>query len=148
MRPMNEQDARRLLGVPLGPLADSEIKAAWKRAAFATHPDRGGSAHDFARVSDAAALLKRLCGISVQQRPISSPPAGASYGASRPSSSLQLGGPVQPGSALIRRREVDPFYFDEQAYLESIYGHLGSWGRGGGGYYARWVAQTRRRRKG
>ena len=145
---MNEQDARRLLGVSSGPLVDSEIKAAWKRAAFVTHPDRGGSAQDFARVSDAAALLKRLCGVSVQQRPISATPAGAPYRASRPSPSLQLGGPVQSGFALARRREVDPFYFDEQAYLESIYGHLGSWGRDGGGYYAKWVAQTRQRRKG
>ncbi len=52
-------DALRALG--LQPMADQhEIRAAWKRLAFETHPDRdGGSEADFARVRAAYDMLRR-----------------------------------------------------------------------------------------
>jgi hypothetical protein len=52
-------DALRALG--LQPMADQrEIRAAWKRLAFETHPDRdGGSEADFAKVRAAYDMLRR-----------------------------------------------------------------------------------------
>lgn len=62
-------DALRALG--LSPLASQgDIRAAWKRLAFETHPDRAeGSEEDFARIRGAYELLRRESSRPVSQLP-------------------------------------------------------------------------------
>ena len=48
--------AAQVLGVSFGAGRD-EIRQAWKKSAFELHPDRGGSADDFAKLSEAYAVL-------------------------------------------------------------------------------------------
>ncbi len=62
-------DALRALGLP--PLASqADIRAAWKRLAFETHPDRiCGSESDFSRIRAAYDLLRRETSRPVSQIP-------------------------------------------------------------------------------
>jgi hypothetical protein len=59
---LSEQALRASLQLPAeGTLKASQIKAAYRRLAQKTHPDQGGNAEDFVRVTHARdALLKRL----------------------------------------------------------------------------------------
>ncbi len=60
-------DALRELGLPLL-ASQTDIRAAWKRRAFETHPDREtGSEDDFARVRAAYDLLRRETSRPVSQ---------------------------------------------------------------------------------
>jgi curved DNA-binding protein CbpA len=52
--------ARRVLGLPaVGVTSASDLKAAFRRRAFETHPDRGGSSERFREVSQAYTNLAR-----------------------------------------------------------------------------------------
>jgi len=60
MRPARQADPFTVLGLPARPgLTDDEVRAAWRRVAAATHPDRpdGG---DAARFADAAAAYTAI----------------------------------------------------------------------------------------
>ena len=61
MRPARQADPFTVLGLPAGPgLTDDEVRAAWRRIAAATHPDRadGGDAARFAAAAAAYTLLR------------------------------------------------------------------------------------------
>jgi len=61
MRPARQADPFTVLGLPAGPgLTDDEVRAAWRRIAAATHPDRadGGDAARFAAAAAAYTALR------------------------------------------------------------------------------------------
>jgi curved DNA-binding protein CbpA len=61
MRPARQADPFTVLGLPAGPgLTDDEVRAAWRRIATATHPDRadGGDAARFAAAAAAYTALR------------------------------------------------------------------------------------------
>jgi hypothetical protein len=61
MRPARQADPFTVLGLPAGPgLTDDEVRAAWRRVAAATHPDRadGGDAARFAAAAAAYTMLR------------------------------------------------------------------------------------------
>jgi len=61
MRPARQADPFRVLGLPARPgLTDDEVRAAWRRIAAATHPDRadGGDAARFAAAAAAYTALR------------------------------------------------------------------------------------------
>ena len=118
MSSMTDHRARRVLGLPQGVWLNSgRIKSAWKAKAITTHPDRGGSAEAFIEASEAAKLLNKLNGVPSDSKPVR-----------QPSPMLRLTGPSLPRRA---SRYRDPNYWQEQTYLESLYGRLGDYGRDG-----------------
>ena len=61
MRPARQADPFTVLGLPAGPgLTDDEVRAAWRRVAAATHPDRadGGDAARFAAAAAAYTTIR------------------------------------------------------------------------------------------
>ena len=61
MRPARQADPFTVLGLPAGPgLTDDEVRAAWRRVAAATHPDRadGGDAARFAAAAAAYTAIR------------------------------------------------------------------------------------------
>jgi curved DNA-binding protein CbpA len=61
MRPARQADPFTVLGLPAGPgLTDDEVRAAWRRIAAATHPDRadGGDAARFAAAAAAYTIVR------------------------------------------------------------------------------------------
>jgi DnaJ-like protein len=65
MRPARQADPFTVLGLPSGPgLTDDEVRAAWRRIAAATHPDRadGGDAARFAAAAAAYTTLRTSFG--------------------------------------------------------------------------------------
>jgi len=61
MRPARQADPFTVLGLPARPgLADDEVRAAWRRIAAATHPDRadGGDAARFAAAAAAYTAIR------------------------------------------------------------------------------------------
>jgi hypothetical protein len=61
MRPARQADPFTVLGLPAGPgLTDDEVRAAWRRVATATHPDRadGGDAARFAAAAAAYTAIR------------------------------------------------------------------------------------------
>jgi curved DNA-binding protein CbpA len=61
MRPARQADPFAVLGLPAGPgLTDDEVRAAWRRVAAATHPDRadGGDAARFAAAAAAYTAIR------------------------------------------------------------------------------------------
>ena len=61
MRPARQADPFSVLGLPAGPgLTDDEVRAAWRRIAAATHPDRadGGDAARFAAAAAAYTAIR------------------------------------------------------------------------------------------
>jgi curved DNA-binding protein CbpA len=61
MRPARQADPFTVLGLPARPgLTDDEVRAAWRRIAAATHPDRadGGDAARFAAAAAAYTALR------------------------------------------------------------------------------------------
>jgi len=61
MRPARQADPFTVLGLPPGPgLTDDQVRAAWRRVAAATHPDRadGGDAAGFAAAAAAYTALR------------------------------------------------------------------------------------------
>lgn len=70
---MNHAEARRILGLEAGADKDA-IKAAYRRKAMQTHPDRGGKEEDFKRVGEAYETLQSPEKVSPYAR------TGSSYG--------------------------------------------------------------------
>jgi DnaJ domain len=91
-------DPFRLLGLPSQPdLSDDEVRAAWRRIAAATHPDRpdGGDGERFATAAAAYAVLRTAYGRgeafadlrgapsgTVTTADTTAPPAGAAHAGS------------------------------------------------------------------
>jgi len=101
--------ARALLGSDSN---DSQhtLRRRWRNLAKIHHPDRGGDPMMFLKITEAYQLL-------------SDPQLHAS---SHPAPTVQISGPVMRGP-----RDVDPFYWSDQEWLENEFGHLGWWGRKG-----------------
>ena len=55
------EKAEAALGVPRGCRDEEAIRAAYKRRALVTHPDKGGNPDEFKEVGAAYAKLQRAC---------------------------------------------------------------------------------------
>ena len=102
--------ARALLG------SDNEdsqytLRRRWRDLAKLHHPDRGGDPAMFLKITEAYQLLSDP---QLHRRSSSVAPT------------VQIGGPVARGP-----REVDPFYWNDQEWLENEFGHMGWWNRNG-----------------
>lgn len=91
------------------------IKRKWRKLAMQYHPDRGGDAAMFLRLVDAFQFL--------MENPM--------FVANATNTNLQLSGPAPKPVQRKRLRYVDPWYWDEQSWLEQEFGHLGYWTRRG-----------------
>lgn len=105
--------ARAVLGVDRDDDTDS-IKKKWRKLAMRYHPDRGGDPAMFVRLVEAFKYLMENPMFVASDTP-----------------TLQLSGPAPKPIQRKRLRFVDPWYWDEQNWLEQEFGHLGYWTRKG-----------------
>ena len=108
---MNIRLAQTILGVSIDD-DKSLIRSRWRKLALLHHPDRGGDAEKFRMAADAYQTL---------MDPILAEPQ---------SGIMKLGGPA-PRRKTNRLRYVNPWYWEEQTWLEEEFGHLGFWTRKG-----------------
>ena len=117
---MNLNDALGMLGLDSLPESESQIKRAWRAAAFVHHPDRGGSQESFTR-------LQRAMDVVIER--MANPLADAHRAPIRPDV-MQICGPasfrwVRPSVIDLRR------WWREQAMLELHLAGVGHWTREG-----------------
>ena len=117
---MNLHDALGMLGLDSLPESESQIKSAWRTAAFVHHPDRGGSQEAFVR-------LQRAMDLVIER--MADPLAGVPRAPIRPDV-MQISGPVsfpwaRPPVIDLRR------WWREQAMLELQLAGVGHWTREG-----------------
>lgn len=106
-----------------------DLRKSWRKQAMQYHPDRNpdpGASEHFVRVQNAFEVLANG-GLEYIQ--LNGLPRGMNRRPVR-NKSRMIGGPsVQP--TMKRLTYVNPMYWEEQAWLESQFGHLGSFGRRG-----------------
>ncbi len=88
------------------------LRRRWRNLAKTHHPDRGGDPAMFLKITEAYQLLSNP---QIHRGAIPAP---------RPS--MQISGP-----AARVPREMDPYYWSDQEWLENEFGHLGWWNRDG-----------------
>lgn len=102
MNPPSRPGPFAALGLPARPgITDDEVRAAWRRVAAATHPDRadGGDPARFAQAAAAYTLLRTPFGRNEALADLAGPQPGAAPGPHRPS-----GGPRRHEPALLLTR--------------------------------------------
>jgi curved DNA-binding protein CbpA len=110
MRPARQADPFTVLGLPPGPgLTDDEVRAAWRRIAAATHPDRadGGDAARFAAAAAAYTTLRTTFGRAEALADLARPAASGRArrpGSMRPMAAGPRGRRRRPAAAGERRR--------------------------------------------
>jgi len=108
---MNIRLAQTILGVSIDD-EKSLIRSKWRKLALIHHPDRGGDAEKFRMAADAYQTLIDPIAAATQ------------------SGIMRLNGPA-PKKVHKRLRYVNPWYWEEQEWLEKEFGHLGFWTRRG-----------------
>jgi len=88
------------------------LRKKWRTLVKIHHPDRGGDQVMFVKITDAYRLLTDP---HLQVRNHSVSPVNH-----------QISGPTVRGP-----RNIDPYYWSDQEWLEHEFGHLGWWGRSG-----------------
>jgi len=110
MRPARQADPFTVLGLPVRPgLADDEVRAAWRRIAAATHPDRadGGDAARFAAAAAAYTALRTNFGRAEALADLARPAASRRVRRARSARRMAAGPPERrwrPAAAGERRR--------------------------------------------
>ena len=118
---MTPFQASAILGLESGD-SSSDLRRKWRSLALQHHPDRGGDEEYFKLVANAFSVMANG-GLAVWEN--------NSYGYNEPMSStpnFQLSGPVTYNYRRLPRR-IDPWYYEEQEWLENEFGHLGYWSR-------------------
>ena len=115
MKPARQADPFAVLGLPARPgLTDDEVRAAWRRIAAATHPDRadGGDAAAFAAAAAAYTALRTNFGRAEALADLARPaglrrlrPARAGRVSGRVSGPARPEAPVGPGRIAAGRAE-------------------------------------------
>ena len=103
MRPARQADPFTVLGLPARPgLTDDEVRAAWRRIAAATHPDRadGGDAAAFAAAAAAYTTLRTNFGRAEALADLARP---AGLRRLRPARAGRLSGPGQHGQGPVTK---------------------------------------------
>lgn len=98
MKPARQADPFAELGLPARPgLTDDEVRAAWRRIAAATHPDRadGGDAARFAAAAAAYTALRTNFGRAEALADLARP---AGLRRLRPARASRLPGPARPAA--------------------------------------------------
>ena len=106
---MTEGLAREILGVSRYATKDV-LRSKWRALARIHHPDRGGNPEHFKKVAEAYQTL-----IDGQS--------------SRPQSGIMMIN--GPAPKRVQPVYVNPWYWEEQEWLEQEFGHLGFWTRRG-----------------
>ena len=106
---MTEGVAREILGVSRY-ATHSVLRARWRALARLHHPDRGGDPENFKKAAEAYQILMD----GGEPKP--------------PSGIIMINGPAPKRVA---PRYVNPWYWEEQDWLEQEFGHLGYWNRKG-----------------
>lgn len=116
---MDVGQARKILGVERS-ASDVALRKAWRKMALQNHPDRGGIDAVFISISDAyQTLIDYRANPWLYEEP--EPVAKEEF---------QLPGPVSE-KGYESSKEVSPYYWEEQAWLEKEFGHLSYWTRNG-----------------
>ena len=111
---MNIGLARTIMGLGEND-SDAALRKKWRELALLHHPDRGGDEEKFRTVADAyQCIMDAKLGIGAT--PVTP-------------SVVMISGPASPQRE--RKRRVNPWYWEEQAWLEREFGHLGYWTRNG-----------------
>ena len=103
MKPARQADPFAVLGLPARPgLTDDEVRAAWRRIAAATHPDRadGGDAAAFATAAAAYTTLRTTFGRAEALADLARP---AGLRRLRPARAGRLSGPGQHGQGPVTK---------------------------------------------
>jgi hypothetical protein len=127
---MNVLEAAIILGVSKDS-TDQDLRKSWRKLAMKYHPDvalgdKDVAVANFHRIQSAFQVL--TSGGMDMLRSGMVMPMGAN---SRRSRSRSYNRTMIAGPSPRVRTPVNPMYWEEQAWLESQFGHLGSWGRGG-----------------
>lgn len=122
---MNVFEAAVILGVSKDS-TNQDLRRSWRKLAMLHHPDRNKgdevrAAEKFSIVKTAFEILSNG-GMQVLR-------AGNYFSSNNnPSQPMMISGPYVPQR---RRTRMNPMYWEEQAWLEQEFGHLGYWGRNG-----------------
>ena len=121
---MNPYQASFILGLePMDSRMD--LRRKWRSLALLHHPDRGGDEEAFKELANAFSVMVNggfEQWSSGSADPTFSQPIGSYH---------QIGGPVSYPMRRRLVRQVDPWYYEEQDWLENEFGHLGYWNRTG-----------------
>lgn len=107
---MTEGLAREILGVSRY-ATKAVLRSRWRALARLHHPDRGGDPENFKKAAEAYQVLMDTG---------NSPP--------NPSGIIMISGPTPKR---VQPVYVNPWYWEEQEWLEQEFGHLGFWTRKG-----------------
>ena len=119
---MNVYEAAIILGISASSTKE-DLKKSWRKMAIEWHPDRSKHANaeeHFKRISAAFQIMANG-GLEFMQNS-----GNPQTHRRRARNSVMLSGPAPR-----RKTRVSPMYWEEQAWLEQEFGHLGYWSRRG-----------------
>jgi len=123
---MNVFEAAVILGISKDS-TDQDLRRSWRKLAMLHHPDRNKG--DEVRAAEKFTIVSRAFEIlSTGGMQILRAGNYFSSGRQQVAQPIMISGPYVPRR---RRTRVNPMYWEEQAWLEQEFGHLGSWGRNG-----------------